>query len=298
MVILGVFFLLGGIVSGILAPLEMYCFYLFSEGGRFAYPGFGFGSFMFGNIAGQIFGYYLIAAVLIPLGYGHVKLRRWARTLAQTMAWVWLVVGAPLVLLSAFILLGTKQLSFSAALAALIVLALSYLVVPWLAILFYRGENVRRTFEDGDPGPHALEQIPQPLLVLAALFLFFAVVMPLLILFRGIFPVFGVLVFGLPGIVLIDIAIVCWICLACGMLRRKRWAWWGSMIVWGLFTLSLWITFIRADYAEILSGLAFPAREVDILDGLPLQGFHFAMLAGIPCLITWVLAVSSKRYFQ
>ena len=40
----------------------MYCFYLFSEGGRFHYEGFGFGSFMFGNIASQIVGYYLIAA--------------------------------------------------------------------------------------------------------------------------------------------------------------------------------------------------------------------------------------------
>jgi hypothetical protein len=297
-VVLGVLLLLGGIAVGLLAPLEMYCFYLFSDGGRFAYSGFGFGSFMFANIAGQIVGYYMIAAILIPLGYGHIKLRSWTPVLAQTLAWVWLVIGAPLVILAAFVLLGSKQLSFPIALAALVVLALSYLVLPWLAVLFYRGEDVRRTFAAGDPGPHRIEQIPQPLLVLASLFFFFAVMMHLLILFNGIFPAMGVLVFGMPGIALIDVSIACWLCLAWGTLGGKRWAWWGAAIVWGLFTISLWVTFLGAGYAEILSGLAFPAREVDILDGLPLQGFHIAVLAGVPCLITWFLAVSSRRYFR
>src|SRR4030042_2937158 len=84
---LGGLLMLGGVAIGFLAPLEMYCFYLFSEGGRFAYEGFGFGSFMFGNIAGQIVGYYLIAGILIPLGYGHLNKRRWARTVSLTLLW-------------------------------------------------------------------------------------------------------------------------------------------------------------------------------------------------------------------
>ena len=52
--IIGAFLFLSGIAIGFLGPLEMYCFYLFSKGGRFSYEGFGFGSFMFGNIAMQI----------------------------------------------------------------------------------------------------------------------------------------------------------------------------------------------------------------------------------------------------
>ena len=64
--IIGVLFLLLGIVAAFFGPIEMYCFYLFSEGGRFHYEGFGFGSFMFGNIATQIIGYYVIAIVDTP----------------------------------------------------------------------------------------------------------------------------------------------------------------------------------------------------------------------------------------
>jgi hypothetical protein len=170
--IIGVVLLLGGIAVGFLGPLEMYCFYLFSEGGRFHYAGFGFGSFMFGNIASQIVGYYLLAALFIPLGYGHIK-----------------------------------------------------------------------------------------------------------------------------GILLLDFSIACLVCLLWGTLRLKLWAWWVSVIWLGLFTVSVVLTFFRYDYAAILAGLAFPSREMEFLGGIPIQGYHFSVLVGIPLLITWVIAILSRRHF-
>lgn len=295
---IGAMLLLGGVAVGLLGPLEMYCFYLFSAGGRFAYEGFGFGSFMFGNIAAQIAGYYLIASVLVPLGYGHVNRLRWARVLSLTLAWTWLVIGAPIVLLVGFILLGSKELALPVALAAIILLAMSYLVLPGIVIRFYGGTNVRRTFEARDSKTYSIEAIPQPVLVLTALLLFFTVMMHLLILFNGIYPVFGGFLYGLPGIVLLDITIGCLLFLAWGTIRRRRWAWWGTTILWGVFTLSLIFAWGNTGYPELLSGLAFPARELDMLDGIPLQGFHLAILTGSPCLITWVLAASAKRFFR
>jgi hypothetical protein len=35
LIIIGVFLLVGGVAVGLLGPVEMYSFYLFSEGGRF-----------------------------------------------------------------------------------------------------------------------------------------------------------------------------------------------------------------------------------------------------------------------
>ena len=100
---LGFVLLLAGVGCAFLGPIELYVFYLFSEGGRFFYEGFGFGSFMFGNIALQVAGYYLIGAVLIPLGYGHVQLRRWARSLALALLWTWVLLGLPLLIVLFFI---------------------------------------------------------------------------------------------------------------------------------------------------------------------------------------------------
>jgi hypothetical protein len=108
LVLLGTVLLLIGVGAAFVAPLEMYCFYLFSEGGRFHYEGFGFGSFMFANIAAQIVGYYIIAGVAIPLGYGHVKRLRWARTLGLTLLGFWLVGGIPLIVVFLFVLVASK----------------------------------------------------------------------------------------------------------------------------------------------------------------------------------------------
>ena len=296
--VIGVLLLLVGIAVGFLGPIEMYCFYLFSEGGRFHYEGFGFGSFMFGNIASQIVGYYLIAALFIPLGYGHLKMRRWARTLSLTLLWSWLVVGAPLIVVVFFILAGSKDLSLPVALIALVFLALSYLVFPGLLIRFYRGRNVRRTFETKDTQSCWVENLPMPILVLSSLYLFYIVVLHILILFNGIFPALGVFIFGLQGILLLDISIGCLLCLIWGTLRLRRWAWWGAVILLGLFTFSTILTFFRSSYSTILSGLAFPPREMEFLGGLPVQGYHFAVLAGIPLLITWGVAILSKRHFR
>lgn len=120
----------------------------------------------------------------------------------------------------------------------------------------------------------------------------------ILILFNGMFPAFGVFRFGLQGIVLLDISIACLICITWGTLRLRPWAWWGSVIGLGLFTFSTLLTLFRSRYSTILSGLAFPPREMEFLGGLPFQGYHFAVLVGPPLLITWGVAVLSKRHFK
>jgi hypothetical protein len=252
---------------------------------------------MFGNIASQIVGYYLIAVLFIPLGYGHLKMWRWVRTLSLTLLWSWLVVGAPLIVMVFFILAASKDLSLPAALIALIFLGLSYLVFPGLLIRFYQGRDVRRTFETKDAKSYWVEGLPIPILVLSSLYSFYIIVLHLLVLFNGMFPVFGVFRFGYQGIVLLDIAIACLVCIIWGTLRLRLWAWWGSVILLGLFTFSTVLTLFRSSYSTILSGLAFPQREMEFLGGLPFQGYHFAVLAGIPLLITWGLAILSKRHF-
>jgi len=287
-----------GVAVGFLGPVEMITFYWFSEGGRFHYPGFGFGSFMFANIASQIIGYYLIAAVFILLGYGHLKLQRWGRKLTVTLVWFWLVIGAPMIVVVFFILAGTKELSLAAAVIALIFLGLSYFAVPGLLIRFYRSPNVRRTFESKDPNAYWIEGVPTPLLVLSALYLLYIIMLHILILFNGIYPVFGVFRFGLQGIYLLDFSIGCLVVLTWGTLRQRMWAWWSSVVLLGLFTFSTIFTFLRYSYAELLAGLAFPARELEFLGGIPAQGYHFAVMVGIPLLITLVIAILSKRYFE
>lgn len=107
----GMLLLLIGAAAAFIAPLVIYSFYLFSEGGRFHYEGFGFGSLMFGNITAQIVGYYLVAMICIPLGYGYLKSLRWARALSLTSLGFWLVAEVPLIVVFLFVLFTAKDLS-------------------------------------------------------------------------------------------------------------------------------------------------------------------------------------------
>ena len=295
---IGILLLLLGIGAALLGPVEMYCFYLFSEGGRFHYEGFGFGSFMFGNLASQIIGYYLIAMVAIPLGYGHLKVRRWVRTLSLALLRFWLVIGLPSTVVLLVTLFMSKDLPLGAIATAAVVLALSYVLVPWLLIRFYGSRNVRLTFEARDPDTCWVEGMPIPILALSALYLFYAVVLHIPIFFNGLFPFFGCFLTGLQGISVLDVSILLLICLAGGTLKQKGWAWWGALLTFGLLACSTILTFSKIGYVELLLALAFPPIEIGWLDGIPLEGFHLAVFFGLPLLGTLVMLMLAKRHFE
>ena len=297
LVLLGVILLIVGSAMAFVGPVEIYVFYLFSEGGRFHYEGFGVGSFMFANIAAQIVGYYLIAMVAIPLGYGHIKRLRWARTLTLTLLGFWLVAGIPLLVVFLFVLVTSKGLSLLTGVITLVLLALSYVVAPGLLVRFYRSRDVRLTFEAQDPRSPWIEGVPLPVLVTCSIFAFTVAVLHVLILFHGVFPVLHVLVFGLQGIVLIDLSMLVLLALTWGSLRLRRWAWWGSLLYWSLLTFSSIAALSRSSLADILSGMKFAPLEMEALGGVPMHGAHLAVLVGIPLLVTLGLIAYSRRFF-
>jgi hypothetical protein len=290
--------MLVGLGAAFLAPAEVYSFYLFAEGGRFHYEGFGFGSLVFGLIAGQIIGYYLLAAIFIPLGYGHLRRRRWARKLALAVLWFWVIVGVPLLFVFMVFLLGFKEMSVALVLLALIGLGLAYLVVPGLLIWFYRSRDVRLSFERHDPRSYRIERIPVPVLVLGMLLLFYTVLLHIPLFFNGIFPLFGQWVLGLPGILLLTVSILLLAGLAWGTFRQEGWAWWGALIFLVLMGISAIWTLAQSSLDDILTGMRFPPTEMEILQGLPLRGLHFAPLIGIPLLLSVGWLILSRRHFE
>jgi hypothetical protein len=298
LVLFGAVLLLVGVAMAFTGPLEMYCFYLFSEGGRFHYEGFGFGSFMFANIAAQIVGYYLIAMVALPLGYGNIMRLRWARTLSLAAVGFWLVAGIPFMLAFMFVLIASKDVTLPIVLIGLMSLALSYTVVPALLVRFYRSRDVRLTFERRDPRSSWLENVPLPVVVVCAVFGSTIAVLHVLILFNGAFPLFRTLIFELPGIQLIALSILILVGLIWGLLRLRSWAWWGALVYWGYLTFSTIAALSRMTFAEILSHMRFTPLEMDALDGIPAHGAHLAVLAGIPLLVTLGLIAYSRRYFK
>jgi len=288
--------LVTGLVAVFFGPLEMYCFYLFSEGGAFHYEGFRFGTFMFGNLAAQIMGYYFIAAVLLPFGYGLMRLRSWARHLALALLQFWIVAGLPLVSAFFFVLLGSKELAWPVVLLAGVLAAASYVALPGLAIRFFNHPGTKRCFQEQEQCTW-LERIPVPVLGLGYVEAFFVLILHAQIYFNSIFPLFGRWVTGLWGIVWIDLAILSTLALLWATIRLKRWAWWGLLSLFGLMTCSYSVTLLSSSWMDILAALNLPAYELAFLQGVPIHGFHLAILAGIPFLLVLILILRTRPYF-
>jgi hypothetical protein len=280
----------------------MYVFYMFSEGGRFYYEGFGFGAFMFANIAAQITGYTLLAVLFIPMGYGHWKPRLWAIRLAQAALWCWVVLGLPISVAVLFVFVTSKEPSVMLVVAALALTALLYLVVPWLMLRFYRSEKVIQTIEKqaGAQG-EVLDQENAPAvgsLLLGMLCVLYAALTWLSIFFNGAFPFFGRLATGFGGIQLITAGVLVLLALAWGAFTRRRWAWWGALVYFSAFTLSSILTLGRYPFGALLDQMRFAPLEMEALGNLPIQDVHLTAFAALPLGLTIVAVIATRRVFS
>jgi len=200
--IIGWVLLLVGIVAAYFGPLEIYVFYLFSAGGPLYYEGFGVGSFWFAALVVMNIGYYALAAICLPAGIGHVKLRRWGYTLTHLYLWFWLGAGIWLALNLILLIPAALKLDLSREvlwmrLALTAVFAgIVLILLPLLVLRFYRGEKVRAAFEQHDPNQYWMERTPFPILALLLLLAILIAGLHMAIFFQCIFPMFGLILLG------------------------------------------------------------------------------------------------------
>ena len=297
--------ILVGIVAAYFAPLEIYVFYLFSAGGTLYNEGFGVGSFWFAVLVVMNIGYYAIAAICLPAGIGHVKLRRWGYTLTHLYLWFWLGAGiwlaASLILLIPPVLeldLSREVLFMRMALAS--VAAIIFLILtPLLVLRFYRGEKVRAVFEQHDPDQYWTERTPFLILALLLLYLILIIALHAAIFFQVIFPMFGLILLGRQSVPWISLCILILGVLMYGTARLKRWAWWGAVVFFSVLTFSTALSFGRYRFYDIILRMDLPAYEMEFLDRMVLlHDYRLVVLLAGPLLAALGLVIASKRYFR
>jgi len=294
---IGALLLVGGLAALYIGPLEVSAYYLFVEGGRFHYPGFRFGSFMFANITAQVAAYYLVAAAAIPLGLGSLRLRRWGLALMQTALWLWLVAGLPLMLVGWAMLITTKAFSVPGLITGLILSLIAYLAAPLLLRRFYAHDAVAEIYAAHDPHPSALEAVPLPVRGICALLLLNVLALHVPLLLNGAYPWFGTLLTGKPGFTALDLTIVALLILLWGLWNRWRWAYWGSLAAFALLGVSAFVTFSRLSLHDLLIALALPPAEQSFFAGLPFLGWSLAIPAVLAPAVMLVLLGAAWRHF-
>lgn len=300
----GLVLILVGLVAAYYGPLEIFVFYLFSEGGQFHYDGFGVGSFWFAALVVQNMGYYIIAALFLPVGIGHWKRHRWALTLTQLYLWFWL--GAGILLFGSYLFLIPAILELESSPNVLlwkivtlgIALLVTLIVLPVAGIWLYSSEGVKAAFVEHNPRIYWTEKYPFPLLALLLLFIIMIIVLHLAIFFQSLFPMFGQIQLGRPSVYLIALCILILGILIYGTVRLAKWAWWGSLIFVSLLAVSSAMTFSRYSFYDIIQMMNLPGYEMAFLSRMiVIHDVHITGLVAAPLWIALGLIVYSKRYF-
>jgi hypothetical protein len=295
--ILGIIQLLIGFSTLVIAPIEIYSFYLFSEGGVFYYDGFGIGSFIHGLVVAQIFAFYGIGLLFILIGYGHIKLKKWTLNLSISTIWFWIIFGLP-VMVFFLPLLAMKEINTQypillIAFAALLLI----IVIPALLLLFYNQKTVKELFRPQNDLENESQIMPVCSYLVLLVHSLFILLFHILIFYQGIFPMFGKFLTSLSGITVYGFLILIMILLIYGLLNKVYISWVVSIILFSTLIVSSTITILGYKYTEIIELLKLPKLENDIFLKFPLKSIYLLIPVLYILTTSLIIIIRSKKYF-
>jgi hypothetical protein len=302
--IIGVILLIIGLVAAYYGPMEWHVYSFFSEGGAFHYDGFRMGSAWFGSLVVLNSGYYLIAALCIPLAIGHLKLRRWTVTLSRLYLWFWL--GAGVLLLGNLLLLVPSAFELNLIQDFLVfefgIFAISLLfftmILPSVGLWFYSSKKVNSLFKKQDTHEYWIDRYPFPLLAVLLLLGMIIIVLHYAIFFQGMFPMFGQLWLGRQPVYLITLCILSIGVLMYGIIQLKAWAWWGTLLAVSALATSTILSFSKYPLYQIILMMKLPEYEINLFNQIPIvHYYHLVNLFAPPLLVTLGLLIHSRKYF-
>ena len=256
--------------------------------------------------------YVLMAVVLIWLGIGSVRCRRWARALSLVLGWLWLVAG--IMGMGFFIVLmpgmqeamaqqgGAPPREFLFVMQGfmLAMVGCIYIVIPGALVLFYQSRHVRATCEAKDPQVRWTDRCPLAVLALSVVWAVTAFSMLGALSYGGVFPLFGVLVSGPLGVLVILAVAAAAGYLAWGTYRLKMTAWWGSVAMIAALAVSAVVTFSRMGLMDLYRAMNMPPEQLKMIEQTGMIERMDALMCWFPlvgALVFLAYLLFTKRYF-
>ena len=257
-----------------------------------------------------LFFYVALAVWFIWMGIGSIMARRWARALILVSSWVWLVSGASgfVVMLAImpgmFRQMGASGVGAPGGLERVVMcvmiafMAFFYIVAPGVLVLFYRSRHVKATCEAADPRIRWTDRCPLPVLALTLMFCAGVVFMPCAMLFGSVIPLFGTVLSGLPGALVLLAVTVVLAYLTWGTYKLRPAAWWGALVLVVLGGLSGVITFSRLSLMDLYEKASFSEQQMAAMRQVTLPGkLGFSVYTGLCCVAFLGYLLYVRRYF-
>ena len=304
------------IILGLLAALVVPLIALSAFMARLA-PG---GTMPFARvISGAIF-YVFIAALLLALGIGSVRMKRWARALTLVTSWYWLILGTlgtvsltavlPVTMRTALAQAqqnsaGTSSPEITTGVMAVIItmmivfFALFLVVVPIAFVIFYSRDDVAETCRHRDPVERWTDRAPLP--VLGASVAFFALSLRGLItgITAPMFPFFGRYLTGIPAAAVLVALAALDLYLAVALFRLRSSGWWIAIVATPVRMLAVAFSYSRAGLMQAYSKMGWSDEQMNILNSSPLFRSRVVLWWGVILMMMFFgYLLWLKRYFK
>jgi hypothetical protein len=232
-----------------------------------------------------------LAVILIWLGIGSIKARRWARALLLIFSWSWLVMGVcmtgimPFVMSKAFANLPPNAKTGHPAMPPGVIIGMvigmtlfffvAFVLVPAVWTFFYHSRHVKATCEARNPVPCWTDACPLPVLAIS-LWTWLAAPMMLVMPLTGlaVMPCFGVFVSGLPGALICLMVAAVWGVAGWWLYRLDARGWWLILIAMVLFLVSALLTYAHHDIIEMYQLMGYPQAQIDQMQKMGLFTGH------------------------
>jgi len=256
----------------------------------------------------SVFFYILLAVWFIWMGIGSIKARRWARALILVSSWLWLVIGIIMTVFMLFYLPNmfgnlpqTNQMPQAFFIVMKIFMALLifflYIVIPGTFVLVYRGENIKRTCEFWDRQVRWTDKCPLPVLALVLFFGMGAFSFLLMLFYKGLFPFFGTLVQGLPGIAIVLALAILFGYISRGMYRLDIKAWWIALIAIVLIGASAVVTFLQISVWDLYAAMGYSVQQIELIKQYGFPNNMFKIFSGLWAIPIAAYLLFTRKYF-
>jgi hypothetical protein len=260
--------------------------------------------------------YFGIAVVLIWLGIGSTMARRWARALLLVLSWSWLVFGSIAMVCMIFMFpeivarahggpqpagqpTPPPELTSALMVVILLFMAVIYVVIPGIWVLFYRSRHVKATCETHDPVERWTDRTPLAVLALCVWLPFTSLSMLMVVVaYNSVVPFFGVFLTKSLGTAVYVLAAAIF-AYSTWAIYKLRWSgWWLVMITLCLFASSTFITYSRHEVDELYVLMGYSPQELaqihqfSFLNGKTLS---WSTLYGLVPFVVYLLYL--RRYF-
>jgi len=263
-------------------------------------------------LAGMIF-YLLLAACVIFLGIGTIMCRKWARALGAAgwgVALVWGIIG----MIYFFLVMseypkmippqtggggGPPMQSIFAVVMVVMgaIISIFTIGIPALLFFFFKNKHVRMTCENLDRKARWTDAIPLPVLPMILILVSFLSSMSMMPFYSFTVPFFGKFLQGWEGAGVMVVCVVLVIFLIKALYKLRTYSWFMTLISGIIVSLSVLITFIKADFIELYRQMGYPKNQIEMMEKMNLLP---GLLTGISltfiCFITYMFWI--RKYFK